>query len=176
MHLPQNQADFVHYAERCHWNRLEYTRHNGFSDCEYIIGDLYKLGRDYQVLHMDYDQFERILLGKEDYYRYSRKSSKYPFRGRGSHYCDINWYRVLQGFTYNGQPKKTKSEKQYWREHSGINKDKKKATWSCKWKKSFKNANKRKHRQLERASISNERYDRLHRRTYKQAENPWSWD
>lgn len=140
---------------------------------------LYKLGRDYKVLSIDYDQFVRILTGEQKNYYHGKYHPRrsYSYRRSYSHFCDPEDYRVLKGFTYNGQDKKEKPSKNEWWEHKGIVKDRRRAArrWRS-WGKSFKHFNKRKHRQLERQAIKAERYEELHQWSYKQAEDPWSWD
>ncbi len=152
----------------------------GFSSHrEDVIEWLYKLGRDYNVLSMDYTEFKLILhRSHKHYYSYGRAYLKSPIRyyGRYSHHCDIKWYRVARRFTYNDQAKKDSPSKKDWWKYKGIIKDRRKTRWHNGWKRDLKFFCKRKHRQLERETIKNERYDRLHRLTYKQSEDPWSWD
>jgi len=172
-----NQQDFIHSSFRFYrrktlcWGE---TYHR-----EDVIEWLYKLGRDYNVLCMDYSEFRRVLRKEHNHYTYWSDLHYYRrrrFVGRYTHNCAIEWYRLLRGFTYSGQVKKNKPTENDWWTHKGVLKTKRKANWGHHWKKNLKHFCKRKHRQLEREAIKTERYDRLHRLTYKQAEDPWSWD
>ena len=79
-------------------------------------------------------------------------------------------------FTYNGEQKKNKPAKNDWWEYKGTIKYRRKAAYRRGPRKGFKHFNKRKHRQLERQAIKAERYEKLHKWSYKHAENLWNWD
>lgn len=176
-HEAKNQDDFACAA--FNYYRHKATWLGGLNHREDVIEWLYKLGRDYNVLFMDYDEFRRVALGQHKNYGWNGvrwKVARRKYYCRWSHYCDPKLYRVLKGFTYSGQAKKNNPNKNDWWVHKGIDKDRRKCRWHNSWKRSLKQFGKRKHRQLERDAIKNERYDRLHRLTYKRAEDRWSWD
>lgn len=143
---------------------------------EEVIEWLYKLGRDYNVLNIDYTEFRNILREEHNNYWCGRYRNRKGFGGKYSHYCEPEYYRVLEGFTYNRQTKKNQPTKNDWWTQKGLLKTRHKVNWSCRWKKNLKHFCKRKHRQFERQAIKAERYDELHCRTYKQSEDPWRWD
>jgi len=172
-----SQSEFIASAV-AFYRRKTVCEDWGFVDHrEDIIEWLYKLGRDYNVLNMDYVEFSLVLDDKHKNYRngsyWKRRIRCY---GWHSHFCCPEWYKVLRGFTYNGEEKKDNPTKNDWWEHKGLVKDRRKNRWHTGWRRDLKFFCRRKHRQLEREAIKNERYDRLHRLTYKQAEDPWSWD
>lgn len=175
-----NQREFIISAFRYYRSRTQCSISYVFYHSDKLIHWLYKLGRDYNVLNMDYTQFRMILRGEHrDYYygRYfKRRPGRYWYCSHYSHFCDPEWYRRLRGFTFNGNSKKDNSSKKDWWEYKGILKDRRKPYRRHHWKKSLKYYGKRKHRRLEHKAIKSERYDKLHRLTYKYAENPWSWD
>jgi len=150
------------------------------------IEHLYKLGRDLNVLPMPFDEFKAIILNKHNKYcsgreykyacRYSRYNRRRCYYGdRHSHFCDPKWFRVLVGFTYSGQEKKTIDNS--WREHKNVERDKGKyERRRFPWKKSVKFFSSRGHRRFEKRRIKQGRYDDLHKRTYKQIIDPWCWD
>lgn len=178
-HEADNQDEFIHFA-------FNYYRHKRYWDWANNVGEgviewLYKLGRDYLVLFMDYEEFKRIILGTHKGYssfngiKYFKRYDRRRYYGSYSHYCDIKEYRVLKGFTYNGQSKKNKNANDWW-EYKGFTRDRRRTSYFQRgWKGSLKHFNKRKHRQLEREAISSERYDKLHSQSWK-IEDPWSWD
>jgi len=89
-----------------------------------------------------------------------------------NNFCEVN-FRVLRGFTWNGQPKKKKPTVHRWK----TQKRGKGGYWyGSSWKKNWKHFTKRKHRAWQRQMIAHERYEEFHSRSYKEAENPWSWD
>lgn len=181
-HEAENQDEFIYASFELYRRKSIWL--GGIDYREDVIVWLYKLGRDYQVLFMDFEEYKRVILGQHkdySYYngaRYHKRWDRRRYYGGRSHYCRIEEYRVLKGFTYNGQAKKDKPTKKDWWEHKQIVRDRRQDMhgWRRGWGKDFKHFNKRKHRQLERQAIKKERYDKLHWLTYKQAENPWSWD
>jgi hypothetical protein len=92
----------------------------------------------------------------------------------GHYYCPKN-YRVLKGFTYNGQPKKEKSSVHRWKTKK---KSKCETGWYCgtSSKKNFKHYTNRNHRAWQRRMLAHERYDEFHDRAWKRADNWWNWD
>lgn len=140
-----------------------------------LIYWLYNLGLSYNLINVDYNQFIAIMTNRhKNYFRgYYRPRKKYC--GIRSHFCDPKWYRTSRKFIYNGQPKKNHPTINPWREVKGFNKDKRKIH-STSVKKNFKHYCKRKHRMLEKIALKNEKYEKLHRLSYKQAEDIWSWD
>jgi len=147
-----------------------------------MIHWLYKLGRDYNVLDMDYLEFERVLTDKHKDYH---KGRQYKYRRhrrwirRWSHNCPPELWRVRRGFTNDGVPKKSKEEtpEKAWRKQKRFAKDKNPARrWNRGWKKNLKTFGARKHRRLEREALANDNVDRLGANSYKAAEDPWSWD
>lgn len=135
-----------------------------------IVQWLYDLGRLYQVLNMDFEQFRRELMEPKPYRR------RYGgYWGSRSHYCAPEYYRVLKGFTYAGQPKKQIDKA--WRIHKRFNRDKgkHKGWWYGRgWKKYLKHFNNRKLRAKERKLIACENYDELDKNW--KVEDAWSWD
>lgn len=97
------------------------------------------------------------------------------WRGNWGHFFCPSNYRVLRGFKYNGEPKKEKPTVHRW-------KTKKKSQFQSGWwsgssvKKNWKYFTKRKHRAWQREMINQERYEEFHNRSYKDAEDLWSWD
>jgi hypothetical protein len=145
-----------------------------------IIDWLYKLGKDYKILQIDYNQFVRIMNdNQKDYHSgYYRPRRSYAYSGsRWGHFCDIKYFRISRRFIYSGQSKKDKPSKNAWREHKKMGKDKSRSRfWKRSWKKNLKHFCKRKHRRLEKEALKNECYDRLHSWSYKHSDNPWNWD
>lgn len=143
---------------------------------------LYKLGRDYNVLDMDYLEFERFLTGKNKSYHGGRWYQPWIHRRWAriwGHNCPPEQYRVLRGFFFTGQPKKSKEETphQAWRKHKRFKKDKNPARyWRRPWRKDLKHFGAKKHRAMERMAIAGDKIDNLGANSYKEAENPWSWD
>ena len=175
----KNQEEFLVAAYKLHRERSDNDRWDLYRGPDWKTIDwLFKLGLDYQVLNIEYEQFVRIINGEEqDYYNgHYRPYSRSRYRGSYSHFCDPELFRVLRGFTYGGQSKKNRPTKNDWWEYKGIIKDKRKSSWRRGPGKNFKHFNKRKHRQLERLAIKAERYEKLHQWSYKRAENPYSWD
>ena len=148
-----------------------------------VIHWLYGVGRDYNVLDMDFLQFERVLLNKET--RYSEGRFYTPWWQRPhrrwtraySHNCPPEEWRVLRGFFFNGHPKKDKTPtpQKDWRRQKKFTKDKRRRR-RAPWKRDTKSFSASKHRALERQCISAGTIDMLARNSYKRAENPWSWD
>lgn len=176
------KAAYEFYFHKCGFDSFGVISIRARND---LIEHLYKLGRDLNVLPMHFEEFKAVLLGKHrQYYNGIMYRYRYPyykgrircwFGGRHSHFCDPKWYRVLVSFTYSGQEKKTIDNS--WREYKKIEKDKGKYEGRrFPWKRDLKYYGARNHRRFERRCIQQERYDDLHSRTYKQAEDPWSWD
>jgi hypothetical protein len=149
-----------------------------------VIEWLYKLGRDYQVLNMDYDEFTRIMKSQhKDYHegvKY-RVKRRYRYYGNYGHHCAPEVWRVLRSFKWTGQTKKTKEDtpRKDWRRKKRFSRDKKKLRcWysGSSVKKNVKHFAARKHRMRERWAIAHEQWDELSRRSYKEAEDIWSWD
>lgn len=186
-HEADNQDEFVYasyqyYRHKSNWYCGEY--YGGTGHREDVLVWLYKLGRDYNILFMDFEEFKRIMLGKHKDYsywngatRYYRRYNRYrSYYGSHSHYCSIEEYRVLKGFAYNGQAKKDNPTQNDWWDHKGFARSRRRTSgFQRGWKRDLKHFNKRKHRQLEREAISHEEYYRLHRDTWK-IEDAWSWD
>ena len=153
---------------------LKYTR-------EDVKHWLYKLGRDYKLLDMDYLEFERFLLGKnKSYYggHWYQPWIHHRWARVWGHNCPPEQWRVLRGFFFNGQAKKSKEETPHdaWRKHKKFRKDKNKARYWHRGKKDLKHFGAKKHRAMERVAIAGDRIDNLGANSYKEAENPWSWD
>lgn len=133
---------------------------------------LYKLGRDYNVLDIDFNEFERVLLNKCSNYRNGNRHIPRRFH---------RWlqYRLLLSFTYSGQSKKSKKDtlEKAWRRKKKFSKDKSKARYcNSHWKKNLKTVGAKKHRRKEHRTIKDNQVDRLGADSYKRAENPWSWN
>lgn len=89
------------------------------------------------------------------------------------YFCERN-YRVLRGFTYKGELKKEKPTVHRWKT---FKKNKFQSHWcGGNVKKNWKHYTKRKHRAWQRDVIRKEKYDEFYSRSYKDAENLWSWD
>lgn len=92
---------------------------------------------------------------------------------RYHYFCESN-YRVLRGFTYKGELKKQKPLVHRWKI---VKKNKLQSGWlSSSAKKNWKYFTRRKHRAWQREMIDKECYDEFHNRSYKDAEDLWSWD
>jgi hypothetical protein len=121
---------------------------------------------------MDYLQFERIMLNKQIGYIGGRPSQYAPGGYRWGLYRVSKKYRRKKD-----HKKKEKSQREEWREWSGINRDKAKANmWTRRWKRRLKKQSSRNHRMAERMAIASEDFDSLSRRSGKEAADPWSWD
>lgn len=182
-HLPHeapNQEWFIYLAYK--YAKAKKLSEWDLKPTEDVIHWLYKLGRDYNVLDMDYAEFKRVMLGQHKDYcywngiKYRVRYDRRKYYGSRSHYCRIEEYRVLKGFTHKGEPKKDNPSKDEWWEHKGFTRSRRRTSgFQRGWKRSLKYFNKRKHRQFERENIKNERYDKFHNRSWK-IEDPWSWD
>ncbi len=64
------ESAFGFYRRKTNW--LGWTSH-----CEDVIEWLYKLGRDYNVLFMDYAEFRRVLRSEHKSYDYWNSHIKY---------------------------------------------------------------------------------------------------
>lgn len=180
LYKSKTQEEFVKNAfdfyRKDYFNKLDRTTYCSEDRIHWI----YNLGRDYQLLSIDYQEFKNILLNKHKRYYQGKRcrvyNGRYIYLGRHSHYCSPEYYRVLRGFTYCGQEKKDRPSKNEWRHHKGINKDRRKPRHRGKWKRFLKESCKRKHRQFERMAIKSERYHKFHHKTYKNIEDSWNWD
>ncbi len=90
----------------------------------------------------------------------------------GNRFCEVN-YRVLRGFTYKGEPKKEKPTVHRWKTDKQTGHG-----WytGSSFKRDWKHFTKRKHRAWQRDMLRNERYEEFYSRSYKETEDPWSWD
>lgn len=158
-----------------------------------VIRWLYKLGRDYQVLDMDFEQFRLVMLDRHGDYRAGKEytpwwknyysSSRYRMRYNPYLYFTPENYRRQRKFKQNGTryEKKQKDEKKAeWWAKKQFTKDRRRASsrrcgshCGCK---SWKQFTKIKHRRWERDMIRKERYDVFYDKSYKHAEDLWSWD
>ena len=82
----------------------------------------------------------------------------------------------MKSFKYSGQEKKEVNPRQIWREEQKLSRDKGKHNWRCSRTRWIKHFGARSHRALERKAMKNNRFDDLHRLTYKEAFDPWAWD
>ena len=176
----KTQEEFLVTAYSFHRKKTYIDKWNFYCgpDWKSIIW-LFKLGVDLRTLHITYEQFVRIMTGNErNYYNgfYRPRRGCSQCKGYYNYFCDTKSYRVLTGFTYNGQVKKAKPSQNEWRQCKGLNKTRRKPRHYGSWKKNLKHFCKRKHRQLERQAIRVEHYSKLHQWSYKQAEDPWYWD
>lgn len=155
-----------------------------------VITWLYKLGRDYKVLDMDYEEFTAILGNRHRSY-YAGKSfsgiREYSIRWRCSRWNLANYftpqnYRRQRKFKQNGTryEKKTKDEKKAeWWERKRFVLDRRRETARYRtsgWNRNWKYCTKRKHRRWERDMIRKERFDAFHSNSYKNADDRWHWD
>lgn len=179
----QNQNEFVlgaydFYKQKCYLESLYFVRESYWNHDERVIEWMYKLGHDMRVLEMDYKQFFDIIHNKHAYwsegkYFPHRKKKKRDFI---SHMWKMNTYRVARSFVRKGHQKKEKKDS--WLEISGITRTRRKYSghWLGHAKKSFKTANKRKHRAFERQMLNSLYWDHLHNRTYQEMCDWWMWD
>lgn len=178
----QTQEEFVKAAYELHHKCSCYDYDLVYAGQNKTIHWLYKLGRDYNILDMDYNEFRLIMTGmKRDYYGglkgYNYYSYYYRYNRRRVWIRTWDDYRVLKGFHQSGHKKKARNRNDWW-EHKGLMKTRRKVRghWYGSYKKHLKHYGARKHRQLERQAIHHGDYEKLHRLSYKQAEDPWSWD
>lgn len=152
----------------------ECSKYFCFIDCKaniVFINQLYKEGRDRQVLNCAYDNFLDCLTGNPYRKRYLYYGSlKTPFRHKHEEHLD--WKE--KGKKTLSDEKRAKLE---WREHKGINLDKSKHGWrrkGCpKWMKRYSN---KLHRQWERETISREDWDNMSDIDIKLYQDKWMWD
>jgi len=158
-------TEYRHYTPNTYWQGRE----------ESVIQWIYKWGRDYQICFLDYQQFKRWLLDRDN-----KNTKAREWRRRRYSWWDNSGE---DSFRQIGYLKKQRShihkQREEWRKKMGHYKDKAKQGWSqsrrsCpKWLKRYCN---KKHRQRERQHIDCEKYDGLHNITPKNIYDRWMWD
>ncbi len=166
------EREFLSRAHHYHRNEWSYFSIN-HAEAQW----LYKLGRDYQVLNMSYEEFASGL--------YRGGWERYPLKPRvctsGCICWSCRYYQARQSTKY--QKQKSHKKKQL---KTSLNRDEKTKQYRSNsskhknWygrKTQFKRANKRSHRAWERNMIDNERWDDIPTgNTAYKREDWWSWD
>lgn len=148
-----DEADFLIMAARYESEKIE------------SLDWLYKLGKDYNILDVSYDEF--LVRGpnaiwNERYRRY------YPQR----RYCLRRHYQTTKYVKNTSHEKKEKNTKNIWREVSGINRDKRKVSYSRRG--TYKANSPTKHRAWRKQQIHNENWEALG--DYNEYRQFWEWD
>lgn len=163
----QNQKEFLQYAKDYYRTQCYIEDYMYWVSCRpEIIHWLYKLGRDYQVLNLDYNQFSIILKLQEDYHRY--------YNDDGScQWYSCYWRRkdVSRRFRYTGQSKKNNPTKNDWWVERGISRDRSRHSgwgWRRCSQKYYKKQTARSHRQKEKRALYYEEWDYLCGQTYRE--------
>ncbi len=135
---------------------------------------LYRLGQDYGKVGIPYQEFADQMTGREAPRRRRRRD---PYR----------WSRVNAGLYREGtsyrkntlHEKKEASQKQIWREVSGINRDKRKGrSWKSNRRNIARKAANGSYRQWCRKMILKENFDAFSKGNddWKLIHDPWDWD
>lgn len=180
-----NAADlkeFLRAASKCYDSRAQivFVGDNLIRRDLELIQWLYKYGRDYRVLSMDYNQFSRTLIGwphesRRQYKKRLRKKMRERAQ-RSSRFWDPLPYRVRNHHVT--EKKELSSEEQSrraWREEKQFNRDKSRFEgWrrggSHKtWAKKYSNRAERRH---VRERLHNDKEILPHR----WFNDPWMWD
>jgi hypothetical protein len=193
MSLPQpwkarDQRDFIYRAHKFYEMKagVEYLENIGFRPRPEprLIQWLYKLGRDYNLLDMDYQQFERIMITGpkktgDDWPHWIRRNANRelgrwgwePKLGR------FGGYRILRKYIrLPHHEKKDKKENAWWIE-KGLVKTRRKANSRYYWDHYLKQYSAKRRRSMERQAIAHEAWDSLEKRSprWRDADR-WAFD
>lgn len=176
-----NEVDFLTIARRYYSEKKNTYYYNtdhqewfydSYRDDKIILQWLFKLGKDYNVLTLDYKQFaEEITAGYRNYY-YKPKKNKW------SRYLEERHGKYLEGTKYRKNTDHQKKEKveDTWRDKY-FYKDKAKSKFR-RHLKGLKEETRSSHRAWEKQMIHQERWDDLSKdnKSWVSIVDPWSYD